>query len=107
MAPIIEKSLPNQRNPLRNDLLSDYGSVATNLLLSMTVHAQLQEVQQIVQINLPICFSVGRQRQIFSGLLSGHARGKARLVYRTSCPLNFSFRSGKQFSILPGKTTGA
>src|SRR5271157_1292719 len=106
MASIVEKRLPNQRNPLRNDLLANYCCVATNLLLSVLVHSQIQEMKQIVQINLPICFSVRRQRQILSSLFSGYACGKARLIGGTSCALNLGFRSRKQFSVLPRHTTG-
>ena len=37
------------------------------------VHAQAQEMEQVVEVDLPVRLGVGGQRQVLPGLLAGHA----------------------------------
>ena len=46
----------------------------------MGIHAQGEEVEEIVEVDLPVGLGVGRQRQILAGLLAGDAGRQPLLV---------------------------
>ena len=58
--PVVGKGLPHQRKQRADNLLADRLGVLANLPLGVRVHPQVQEVQQIVQIDLPVRLGIGR-----------------------------------------------
>ena len=80
---IVEKRLPRERKEWLHDLLADRCGVVPNLLLGVGIHPQGQEVQEVVQVHLPVGFGVGGEGQVLASLLSRHARLETLLVDRT------------------------
>ena len=48
--------------------------------LGVIVHPQAQEVQQVVQVDLPVRLGVGGKRQILAGLFAGDAGFQPLLI---------------------------
>jgi len=65
---VIEKGFPAERKELAYDLLADRLGIAANLQLGMRIHPQGKEVEEIVEVDLPVGLGVGRQRQILPRL---------------------------------------
>src|SRR4030095_3949463 len=49
---VIEEGFPGGRAPLAHDLLADEGRVGPDLLLGMGIHAQREEVEEVVEVDL-------------------------------------------------------
>ena len=56
---VVEKRLPCQRDPSGDDLVSYQLCISPNLGLSILVHTDMQEMQQIMQIDFPIRLDIG------------------------------------------------
>ena len=69
--------------------MSDCFGVAANLQLSMGVHPQGEEMQEIVEVDFPVGLGVGGQRQILPSLLSGNAGFESFLVHPSCKALQF------------------
>src|SRR5262245_34059435 len=70
---VVKKGFPDDWHPFRDDFLPDKNRVRANFPLGMRIHAQMEEVEQIVQINLPVRLGICRERQILARLLARHA----------------------------------
>ena len=70
---VVPEGFPDDWHPFRDDFLPDEDRVRANFLLGMCIHAQMEEVEQIVQINLPVRLGIRRERQILARLLARHA----------------------------------
>src|SRR4029453_3987848 len=61
---VVLEGFPDDWHPFRDNFLPDKNRVRANFLLGMGIHAQLEEVEQIVQINLPVRLGIRREWQI-------------------------------------------
>jgi hypothetical protein len=78
---IVKERFPDDWHPFRDDFLPDDDRVRTNFPLCMFIHSQMEKVEQIVEINLPVRFGICREREILPRLLAGNASRYARLIY--------------------------
>src|SRR5438876_3357743 len=79
---VVEERLPHDRHPLGYDLLTNDGGVGANLILRVLVHAKAEEVEEILEVYLPVGLRVRGQREIFPRLLARNSGREARLVRR-------------------------
>lgn len=77
---VINERLPDERKERPDDLLGDRRGVVADLELGVGVHPQGEEVEEIVEIDLPVGLGVGRERKILTSLLTGDARLEPLLV---------------------------
>ena len=70
---VVKERFPDDWHPFRDDVLPDDERVGANFLLGMCIHSQMEEVEQIVEINLPVCLGIRRKREILPRLLTRHA----------------------------------
>ena len=84
---IVEKGFPCYGTPFRDDLVADDFGVITNLQLRMIIHSQVEKMEEIMQVDFPVRFGVGRERQVFARLLAGHAGAESFFVDGTRVPL--------------------
>ncbi len=84
---IIDERFPDDREQRADDLPADRLGVLADLPLGRLVHPQVQEVQQVVQIDFPVGFRVGRQRQVLASLFPGNALFDTLLVDVAGMPL--------------------
>src|SRR5206468_2425678 len=54
--------------------------------LSVRVHPQHEEMEEVVKINLPICLSVRREREVFAGLFTRDAPLETLLIDLSANP---------------------
>jgi hypothetical protein len=88
---VVQEGFPHQREEGLHDLLAERERVASNLFLGMAVHAEGEEVEQVVQVDLPVGLGVRRERKILAGLLAGDARLKPLLVDRSGAVVKVGF----------------
>ena len=77
---VVKEGFPDNRHPFRDDFFSDDCRIRTNFPLSMFIHPKVEEVEKIVEINLPVRLGVRREREIFPRLLARNSSRYARLI---------------------------
>src|SRR5271157_1096678 len=92
---VVEKRFPGNRHPARDDFLTDHVRVFADFLLRVGVHAQVEEVEQIPEVDLPVGFGVGGKRQVLAGLLPRHAGVQPLLVDLAGQPLQLGLTGGQ------------
>jgi hypothetical protein len=67
---VVKERFPDDWHPFRDDFLPDDDRVRANFLLCMCIHSQMEEMEQIVEINLPVRLGIRREWKILARLLA-------------------------------------
>ena len=71
--PVVAEGLVGRRHPAQDDLVEDHVGIGADLVLGVGVGPQRQEVQQVVQVDLPVELRVVVDRQRRARELAGEA----------------------------------
>ena len=69
----------------------------------MAIHPKCQKVQQVMEINFPIRFSVRRKRQVFARLFASYSGRNASLINVSELRLKLSFFLRQALSQIGGQ----
>ncbi len=59
MKAVVLEGFPGNRAPAAENLLANDGGIAADLPLGVGIHSQGQEMQQIVEVDLPVGLGIG------------------------------------------------
>ncbi len=93
--PVVDERFPGHRHPLGDDFLTNRAGKLPDFPLCMQIHPQGEEVQQIVQVRLPVGLGVGRKREVLAGLLAGHTCFEPFVIDLAGERLQLGFAGGQ------------